>query len=151
MALVGIEKLLPRFSDLSVFLSLTTRAATGQRLGTFVSLIQGPRRPGEPDGPEEVHVIFVDNGAPSPAGPADLNGDGIVNGADLGLLLGAFGSSIPAADLNCDGVVNVFDLLELLAAWGPCDDCPPTECAPDFDDNCVVNVFDLLELLANWG
>ena len=65
VALVGIEKLLPRFSDLSVFLSLTTRAATGQRLGTFVSLIQGPRRPGEPDGPEEVHVIFVDNGRSS--------------------------------------------------------------------------------------
>ncbi|RDI95209.1 iron-sulfur cluster-binding protein [Meiothermus sp. QL-1] len=65
VALVGIEKLLPRFSDLAVFLSLTARAATGQRLGTFVSLIQGPRRPGEPDGPEEVHVVFVDNGRSS--------------------------------------------------------------------------------------
>lgn len=65
VALVGIEKLLPRFSDLSVFLSLTARAATGQRLGTFVSLIQGPRRPDEVDGPEEVHVIFVDNGRSS--------------------------------------------------------------------------------------
>lgn len=65
VALVGIEKLLPRFSDLSVFLSLTARAATGQRLGTFVSLIQGPRNSGENDGPEEVHVVFVDNGRSS--------------------------------------------------------------------------------------
>jgi L-lactate dehydrogenase complex protein LldF len=65
VALVGIEKLLPRFSDLSVFLSLTARAATGQRLGTFVSLLQGPRTAGESDGPEEVHVILVDNGRSS--------------------------------------------------------------------------------------
>lgn len=61
VALVGLEKLLPRFSDLAVFLQLTARAATGQRLGTFVSLIQGPRQANEPDGPEEVHVVFVDN------------------------------------------------------------------------------------------
>lgn len=65
VALVGIEKLLPRFSDLSVFLPLTARAATGQRLGTYVSLLQGPRTPGETDGPEKVHVIFVDNGRSS--------------------------------------------------------------------------------------
>lgn len=65
VALVGLEKLLPRFSDLAIFLQLTARAATGQRLGTFVSLIQGPRRENEPDGPEEVHVVFVDNGRSS--------------------------------------------------------------------------------------
>jgi len=62
LALVGIEKLLPRFSDLAVFLSLTARAATGQRLGTFVSLLHSPRKASEPDGPEAVHVVFVDNG-----------------------------------------------------------------------------------------
>jgi L-lactate dehydrogenase complex protein LldF len=61
VAFVGIEKLLPRLSDLAIFLSLTARAATGQRLGNYVSLIQGPRR-GESEGPEEVHVVFVDNG-----------------------------------------------------------------------------------------
>lgn len=65
VAFVGIEKLLPRFSDLTTFLSLTSRAATGQRLGTFVSLIQGPRQPGEVDGPESVHVVLVDNGRSS--------------------------------------------------------------------------------------
>lgn len=62
VALVGIEKVVPRLEDLGLFLSITARSATGQRLGNYVSLLQGPRREGEPDGPEEVHVIFVDNG-----------------------------------------------------------------------------------------
>ncbi|WP_456409464.1 LutB/LldF family L-lactate oxidation iron-sulfur protein [Oceanithermus sp.] len=62
---VGIEKLLPRARDLEVFLQLLARAATGQKIGTFVSLINGPRREGEPDGPEHLHVIFVDNGRTS--------------------------------------------------------------------------------------
>jgi L-lactate dehydrogenase complex protein LldF len=62
VAFVGIEKLLPRWSDLAVFLQLTARAATGQPVGTFVSLLHGPARDDEPDGPDEVHVVFVDNG-----------------------------------------------------------------------------------------
>jgi len=62
VAFVGIEKLVPTLEDVAGFVQLTTRASTGQPIGNYVSLIQGPRRPGEPDGPEEVHVIFVDNG-----------------------------------------------------------------------------------------
>ena len=50
--------------------------------------------------------------------PADLNGDGVVDGADLGLLLGAWGTSGPAADLNEDGTVDGADLGLLLGAWG---------------------------------
>ncbi|MFC1544369.1 lactate utilization protein B [Gemmatimonadota bacterium] len=65
IALIGIEKLLPRFDDLAGFLQLTARAALGMHIGTFVSLIQGPRRPGETDGPESVHVVLVDNGRSS--------------------------------------------------------------------------------------
>ena len=61
VAFVGIEKLLPRFADLALFLPLAARAATGQRLSTFVSLIQGPAREGE-EGPLEVHVVLVDHG-----------------------------------------------------------------------------------------
>jgi len=53
--------------------------------------------------------------------PADLNGDGHVNVADLLDLLGSWGPCQGcAADINGDGAVNVSDLLELLAAWGPC-------------------------------
>lgn len=62
VAMVGIEKLLPRFQDLAGFLQLLARSATGQPVGNYVSLLHGPRRRGEPDGPEEVHVILVDNG-----------------------------------------------------------------------------------------
>ena len=62
VAVVGIEKLLPTMSDLAGFLQLTARAATGQPIGCFVSLIQGPARDPKDDGPEEVHVVLVDNG-----------------------------------------------------------------------------------------
>jgi L-lactate dehydrogenase complex protein LldF len=62
VAFVGIEKLVPRLEDVSGFLQLTARSATGQPIGNFVSLIQGPRKSDEVDGPEEVHVVLVDNG-----------------------------------------------------------------------------------------
>ena len=50
--------------------------------------------------------------------PEDLNGDGIVNGADLGLLLGSWGTS--GQDINGDGIVDGADLGLLLGAWGDC-------------------------------
>ena len=50
--------------------------------------------------------------------PADLTGDGVVDGADLGILLGAWGSSGPAGDVNGDGSVDGSDLGLLLGAWG---------------------------------
>jgi len=62
VAFVGIEKIVPRLADLAGLLQLTARAATGQPIGNFVSLIQGPRRTDESDGPTHVHVVFVDNG-----------------------------------------------------------------------------------------
>jgi len=61
VALVGIEKLIPRFADLGVFLRLLGRSGTGQKLTSYTSLLTGPRRPGE-DGPDEMHVVLVDNG-----------------------------------------------------------------------------------------
>ncbi len=61
IALVGIEKLIPRLADLGVFIRLLGRSGTGQKLTTYTSLLTGPRRPGE-DGPEEMHVVMVDNG-----------------------------------------------------------------------------------------
>lgn len=61
VALVGIEKLIPRFDDLAVFLRLLGRSGTGQKLTVYTSLLTGPRREGE-DGPDEMHVVLVDNG-----------------------------------------------------------------------------------------
>jgi L-lactate dehydrogenase complex protein LldF len=61
IALIGIEKIIPRLSDLGVFLRLLGRSGTGQKLTSYTSMLTGPRRPGE-DGPEEMHVVLVDNG-----------------------------------------------------------------------------------------
>ena len=57
IALVGIEKILPRVEDLALFLPLLATAGTGQALTCYNTLIGGPRQPGECDGPEEFHVI----------------------------------------------------------------------------------------------
>ncbi len=62
IALMGIEKVIPRLADLPVFLKVLARAATGQKLSVYTSLITGPRRPGELDGPEELHLVILDNG-----------------------------------------------------------------------------------------
>lgn len=61
VVLVGIEKLIPRFEDLAVFLRLLGRSGTGQKLTSYTSILTGPRRPGE-DGPDQMHVILIDNG-----------------------------------------------------------------------------------------
>jgi hypothetical protein len=59
------------------------------------------------------------NGEPcgDPGIPGDLNGDGIVNAADLNILLAAWGTDSPIADINEDGIVNAADLNILLANW----------------------------------
>jgi L-lactate dehydrogenase complex protein LldF len=62
IALCGIEKLVPRDRDLGVLLNLLARSATGQALSVYTELIGGPRAAAQPDGPDEMHVIFIDNG-----------------------------------------------------------------------------------------
>ena len=62
IALVGIEKLLPRDRDLALLLNLLGRSGTAQQLTVYTEFITGPKAAGQPDGPEEMHVIFVDNG-----------------------------------------------------------------------------------------
>ncbi|MDR7422047.1 MAG: LutB/LldF family L-lactate oxidation iron-sulfur protein [Armatimonadota bacterium] len=62
VAVMGIEKVVPRLADLGVLLRLLPRSATGQRASVYVSLLTGPRRPGEPDGPDELHLVLLDNG-----------------------------------------------------------------------------------------
>ncbi len=61
IALVGIEKLVPRDRDLGLFLNLLARSATAQQLTVYTEFFSGPKLPSQPDGPEEMHVIFVDN------------------------------------------------------------------------------------------
>ncbi len=62
VAVMGIEKIVPKFEQLPIFLSLLARSATGQRSSTYVSLITGPSRAGETDGPSQFHLVLLDNG-----------------------------------------------------------------------------------------
>ncbi len=62
VAFVGIEKLVPSYRHLSVLLKLLTRSSTAQPMTIYTDIITGPKRPHEHDGPEQVHVILVDNG-----------------------------------------------------------------------------------------
>ena len=62
VAVMGIEKVIARFADLDPLLSVLPRSATGQRLSTYVSILNGPRQPDEADGPEEFHLVLLDNG-----------------------------------------------------------------------------------------
>ncbi|MFQ6111644.1 MAG: LutB/LldF family L-lactate oxidation iron-sulfur protein [Nitrospinota bacterium] len=62
LAIMGIEKVLPTLEDLMLFLRLLPRSATGQKCSAYVSFLTGPRRSGEGDGPEEFHLVIMDNG-----------------------------------------------------------------------------------------
>lgn len=61
VTLLGIEKVLPRLEDLALFLPMLATIGTGQPLTCYNSLYGGPRQPGETDGPEEYHVVLLDN------------------------------------------------------------------------------------------
>lgn len=62
IGITGMEKIIPSLRDLAVFLRLLPRSATGQRLSSYVSMVTGPRRQEDEDGPEEFHLVIVDNG-----------------------------------------------------------------------------------------
>ncbi len=63
----------------------------------------------------------IEGKKPDPC-PGDLNNDGVVDGADLGLLLLSWGTNDPDADLNNDGIVDGADLGLLLLVFGPCEE-----------------------------
>lgn len=62
VVVMGMERLVPTFADVEVMLNLLARSATGQKLTTYTSFVTGPRREGDLDGPEELHVLILDNG-----------------------------------------------------------------------------------------
>ena len=62
IVVAGIEKIVPRLEDASILLRLLTRSATGQEITSYVSLMTGPKRAGDADGPEDFHVVLLDNG-----------------------------------------------------------------------------------------
>ncbi len=62
VSLMGMEKVVPRMKDLALFIKLLAKSATGQRITCYTSLITGPQRPGDADGPEEFHLVILDGG-----------------------------------------------------------------------------------------
>lgn len=62
IVVTGIEKVIPRLEDLAVLWPVLATTGTGQPITTYSTLIGGPKKPDEADGPEEFHVVLVDNG-----------------------------------------------------------------------------------------
>ena len=62
VVLVGIEKVVPKLSDLALLLPMLATAGAGQPLTCYNSMYAGPKTAGEPDGPDELHVVLLDNG-----------------------------------------------------------------------------------------
>jgi L-lactate dehydrogenase complex protein LldF len=68
IVLASIEKLVPTLEDVSQFLRVLARSATGQEMSVYTTLSTGPRRADDPDGPGEYHVVILDNGRSSMLG-----------------------------------------------------------------------------------
>jgi L-lactate dehydrogenase complex protein LldF len=62
VALMGIERVAATMEDLAPLLQVLARSATGQKLTAYTNFLTGPARPGEEDGPEEFHLVLLDNG-----------------------------------------------------------------------------------------
>jgi L-lactate dehydrogenase complex protein LldF len=68
IVIATIEKVTPTLEDVSQILRVLARSATGQDMSVYTTFSTGPRRPGDPDGPEEYHVVILDNGRSSMLG-----------------------------------------------------------------------------------
>ena len=68
IVVASLEKIIPTLEDAAQILRVLARSATGQDMSVYTTLSTGPRRPGDPDGPEEYHVVLVDNGRSSMLG-----------------------------------------------------------------------------------
>ncbi|RLB86517.1 MAG: (Fe-S)-binding protein, partial [Deltaproteobacteria bacterium] len=65
VALMGIEKVIASLEDMGIILSILARSASGQRMSVYTSIFTGPRRHDELDGPEQFHLVILDNGRSS--------------------------------------------------------------------------------------
>ncbi|RFU70991.1 iron-sulfur cluster-binding protein [Peribacillus saganii] len=62
ITVMGMERIVPSFEEFEVLVGMLTRSAVGQRLTSYITALTGPRQPGDVDGPEEFHLVIVDNG-----------------------------------------------------------------------------------------
>ena len=59
---MGMERIVADWEQLDLLINLLARSGTGQHLSSYTNIITGPRREGEADGPDELHVVILDNG-----------------------------------------------------------------------------------------
>lgn len=62
ITVMGMERIVPTYEEFEVLVSLLTRSAVGQKLTSYVTTLTGPKEEGDVDGPEEFHLVIVDNG-----------------------------------------------------------------------------------------
>lgn len=62
VVIMGMERIVPTMEDLGVMIQILARSGTGQKISVYTNIITGPRRPHEPDGADELHVVILDNG-----------------------------------------------------------------------------------------
>ncbi|MFN2744346.1 MULTISPECIES: LutB/LldF family L-lactate oxidation iron-sulfur protein [Bacillus] len=62
ITVMGMERIVPSFDEFEVLVGMLTRSAVGQRLTSYITALTGPKLPDEADGPEEFHLVIVDNG-----------------------------------------------------------------------------------------
>jgi L-lactate dehydrogenase complex protein LldF len=138
VAVVGIEKVVPSMTDLAVFLAILAKSATGQKLSVYTTLVQGPRRPSELEGPDELHVVLLDNGRVRQiAGPLReslycLRCGACLNVCPVYRQIGghAYGSTYPGpigilATAMLDGPAAVKDLAHASSLCGACAEACP--------------------------
>ena len=77
IVLASIEKMVPTLEDVGTLIRLLARSATGQEISTYTTFSTGPRRAGDPDGPEACHIVILDNGR------SELLGERVPRGAAL--------------------------------------------------------------------
>ena len=68
IVLASIEKIVPTLEDVSQIIRVLARSATGQDMSVYTTFSTGPRREGDVDGPQEYHVVLLDNGRTSMLG-----------------------------------------------------------------------------------
>lgn len=62
VVIMGMERIVPTMEDLGVMIQILARSGTGQKISVYTNIITGPRRPGDRDGADELHVVVLDNG-----------------------------------------------------------------------------------------
>jgi len=138
IVVTGIEKIVPQLADASILLRLLTRSATGQEITSYVSFMSGPKRANDADGPQNFHVVLLDNGRSGLLGsPAQEVLQCIRCGACMnhcpvyGAIGGhAYGATYPgplgaALDPGLDGLAKTYDLPNASSFCGRCETvCP---------------------------